>query len=110
MATLLVAASLTLSLLVVAPSTNRSRIREPQQMGNPFYFGMFTQLKQDVYVDHMLSSLIEDKRARRMMLVDVYQIGQVLTRKYRLLRFSYSFLALSALLSAALFIYKMLSS
>jgi hypothetical protein len=96
--------------LVVTPRTNRLRIREPQQMGNPFYFGMFTQLKQDVYVDHMLSSLIEDKRARRMMLVDVYQIGQVLTRKYRLLRFSYSFLALSALLSATLFIYKMLSS
>jgi hypothetical protein len=108
--TLLVAASRTLALLVVTPRTNRLRIREPQQMGNPFYFGMFTQLKQDVYVDHMLSSLLEDKRARRMMLVDVYQIGQVLTRKYRLLRFSYSFLALSALLSAALFIYKMLSS
>ena len=108
--TLLVAASLTLALLVVAPRTNRLRIREPQQMGNPFYFGMFTQISQDVYVDHMLSTLIQDKRARRMMLVDVYQIGQVLTRKYRLLRFSYSFLALSALLSAALFIYKMLGS
>ena len=108
--TLLVVASLTLALLVVAPRTNRLRIREPQQMANPFYFGMFTQIDQDVYVDHMLSSMLEDKRARRMMLVDVYQIGQVLTRKYRLLRFSYSFLALSALLSASLFIYKMLSS
>jgi hypothetical protein len=108
--TLLVVASLTLALLVVAPRTNRLRIREPGQMGNPFYFGMFTQIDQDVYVDHMLSTMQQDKRARRMMLVDVYQIGQVLTRKYRLLRFSYSFLALSALLSAALFIYKMLSS
>jgi len=107
--TVLIAVSLTLALLVVSPRTNRLRIREPQQMGNPFYFGMFTQLDQGTYVDYMLTQLKQDKHARRMMLVDVYQIGCVLKRKYRLLRFSYSFLALSALLSAALFVYKTLA-
>ena len=108
--TVLIAISLTLALLVVSPRTNRLRIREPQQMGNPFYFGMFTQLDQRTYVDYMLTNLKQDKEARRMMLVDVYQIGCVLKRKYRLLRFSYSFLALSALLSAALFVYKTLAN
>ncbi|MDC1286770.1 DUF5706 domain-containing protein [Gammaproteobacteria bacterium] len=107
--TVLIATSLTLALLVVSPRTNRLRIREPKQMGNPFYFGMFTQLDQDTYVDYMLSHLKQDKQARRMMLVDVYQIGRVLQRKYQLLRFSYSFLALSALLSATLFVYETLS-
>jgi len=107
--TVLIAVSLTLALLVVSPRTNRLRIREPQQMGNPFYFGMFTQLDQETYVDYMLTNLDQDKIARRMMLVDVYQIGSVLKRKYRLLRFSYSFLALSALLSASLFVYKTLA-
>jgi len=107
--TVLIAISLTLALLVVSPRTNRLRISEPQQMGNPFYFGMFTQLDQGTYVDYMLTNLKQDKEARRMMLVDVYQIGCVLKRKYRLLRFSYSFLALSALLSATLFVYKMLA-
>ena len=58
----------------------------------------------------MLENLRQDKEARRMMLVDVYQIGRVLKRKYQLLRFSYSFLALSALLSAMLFVYKTLNS
>ena len=100
--TVLIAFSLTLALLVVSPRTNRLRIREPQQMGNPFYFGMFTQLDQETYVDYMLTNLDPDQKARRMMLVDVYQIGCVLKRKYRLLRFSYSFLALSALLSVTL--------
>jgi hypothetical protein len=85
------------------------RIHQPQQMGNPFYFGMFTQLDQDTYVDFMLTHLMRDMQARRMMLVDVYQIGLVLKRKYRLLRFSYSFLAMSALLSAAMFVVKTLS-
>jgi hypothetical protein len=108
--TLLIATSLTLALLVVSPRTNRMRIRQPQEMGNPFYFGMFTQLDQDAYVDFMLTHLMRDMQARRMMLVDVYQIGLVLKRKYRLLRFSYSFLALSALLSAAMFVVKTLSA
>jgi hypothetical protein len=105
----LIAVSLTLALLVVSPRTHRLRIREPQQMDNPCYFGMFTQIDQDSYVDYMLTQLKQDKHARRMLLVDVYQIGRVLKRKYQLLRFSYAFLALSALLSAALFIYRTLS-
>ena len=107
--TVLIAISLSLALLVVSPRTNRLRIREPQQMTNPCYFGMFTQLDQDSYVDYMMTQLKQDKHARRMILVDVYQIGRVLKRKYQLLRFSYSFLALSALLSASLFVYRTLS-
>jgi hypothetical protein len=105
----LIAVSLTLALLVVSPRTNHLRIRNPQQMDNPCYFGMFTQIDQDSYVDYMLTQLKQDKHARRMLLVDVYQIGRVLKRKYQLLRFSYGFLALSALLSATLFIYRTLS-
>jgi hypothetical protein len=106
--TVLIAISLTLALLVVSPRTSRLRIREPQQMDNPSYFGLFTQIDQDSYVDYMMTQLKQDKHARRMILIDVYQIGWVLKRKYKLLRFSYSFLALGALLSAALFVYKTL--
>jgi hypothetical protein len=103
-----VATSLILALLVVSPRVGGARIRKAEQMENPFYFGMFTQLDQDSYVDYMLSNLNSDQEARRMLLVDVYQIGRVLKHKYRLLRFSYGFLALSAMLSAALFAYKTL--
>jgi len=108
--TVLIAISLTLALLVGSPRTNRLRIREPQQLDNPCYFGMFTQIDQDSYVDYMMTQLKQDKHARRMILVDVYQIGRVLKRKYQLLRFSYSFLALGALLSATLFVYKTLTN
>ena len=106
--TVAIAASLTLALLVVAPRVGGSRIREPGEMANPFYFGMFTQLDQDSYVDYMLTSMNDDLDARRMLLVDIYQIGRVLQRKYRLLRFSYGFLALAAILSALLLAYKSL--
>lgn len=107
--TLTVAISLTLALLVVSPRTGGPRIRKGEEMANPFYFGMFTQLDQESYVHYMLSNLNRDQEARRMMLVDIYQIGRVLKRKYRLLRFSYAFLAFSALLSAALFTYRILT-
>jgi hypothetical protein len=105
---LAVAVSLTLALLVVSPRIGGPRIQSAAQMANPFYFGMFAQLDQDSYVDYMLENLNRDQEARRMLLVDIYQIGRVLQRKYRLLRFSYSFLALSAILSALLFAYRTL--
>jgi hypothetical protein len=106
--TLTVAVSLTLALLVVSPRTGGARVSKAEQMANPFYFGMFTQIGQDDYVDYMLSHLNRNLEARRMILVDIYQIGRVLKRKYRLLRFSYTFLAVSALLSAAIFAYEKL--
>jgi hypothetical protein len=104
-----VAVSLVLALLVVSPRTGGLRINRAEQMANPFYFGMFAQLEQDSYVDYMLANLNRDQEARRMLLVDIYQIGRVLKRKYRLLRFSYGFLALSAILSAGLFAYRTLA-
>jgi hypothetical protein len=107
---LLVALSLTLALLVVSPRIGGPRINTAEQMANPFYFGMFAQLDQNSYVDYMMANLNRDQEARRMLLVDIYQIGRVLKRKYRLLRFSYSFLALSAILSATLFVYRTLAA
>jgi hypothetical protein len=71
---------------------------------------MFSQLDQQVFVDYMLNSLNHNEQARRMLLVDIYQIGQVLRRKYRLLRLSYGFLALSAISSTILLTYKTLGS
>jgi len=100
---LAVAVSMILALMVVFPRTGGERIQQPEQMINPFYFGMFAQLDQDTYVDYMLQNLHQDQQARRMLLVDIHQIGQVLKRKYRLLRMSYGFLALSVITSAGLF-------
>ena len=106
--TVVVAVSLTLALMVVFPRTGGKRIQKAEQMANPFYFGMFSQLDQQSYVDYMLENLNHNHKARRMLLVDIYQIGHVLKRKYRLLRFSYGFLALSAISSTALLTYKTL--
>jgi hypothetical protein len=94
--------------MVVFPRTSGERILRPEQMVNPFYFGMFAQLDQETYIDYMLQNMHQNQQARRMLLVDIYQIGRVLQRKYTLLRMSYGFLALSAFSSAALFVWQML--
>jgi hypothetical protein len=103
-----IALSLLLALIVVLPRVGKTRISKPQQMTNPFYFGMFSQLKQEEYVDYLSDRLQSNQTAREMLTVDIYHIGLVLNRKYRLLRFSYGFLALSVVVAVALYCYRIL--
>ena len=104
-----IVASLLLALAVVFPRTGHTRVREAGQMSNPFFFGLFSQLEQDVYVEYLLDRLDDDRTAHRLLLIDIYQIGGVLRRKYRLLRLSYSFLALGAFIAVVLFSHKALA-
>ncbi len=103
-----IATSLLLALVVVLPRTGKTRIHKPEQMTNPFYFGMFSQLKQNDYVSYLSEQLSDNATAQRMLATDIYQIGTVLKRKYRLLRFSYAFLALATVIAVMLFSFKIL--
>jgi len=103
-----IATSLLLALTVVLPRTGKARVRNPEQMSNPFFFGMFTQLSQSEYVDYLSRQLDDNQVARRLLAADIYQIGLVLKRKYRLLRFSYGFLGLSTLIAVLLYCYRIL--
>ena len=102
--------SLLLALIVVLPRIGKTRISKPEQMSNPFYFGLFSQLKQEDYANYLSGRLQSNQSAREMLTVDIYQIGLVLNRKYRLLRFSYGFLALSVVIAVALYCYRILVS
>jgi len=106
---LTIAISLLLALTVVLPRTGKLHIRDPKQMTNPFYFGMFTQLPQAEYVDYLTRLLDDNPTARRLLAADIYQIGMVLKRKYRLLRYSYGFLGLGAVIAVALYGYRILA-
>ena len=61
---------------------------------NPLFFGFFTQYSQQQYSDYMQGILLDNESARQLIINDIYQIGVILRRKYRLLRLAY----LSALL------------
>lgn len=107
---LAIASSLLLALLVVLPRMRRQRVRAAEQMSNPFYFGLFTQLEQQEYVDYLVVELENRGRARELIAADIYQIGQVLRRKYRLLRASYACLAFAAVLAVILYCFKIVTA
>ncbi len=106
--TLMIATSLLLALIVVLPRTGHARITRPEEMSNPIYFGMFSQLQQSDYVSYLEHKISGNAEARRVVMVDIFQIGLVLRRKYRLLRLSYGFLAISVVIAVLLYCYKIL--
>lgn len=58
--------------------------------GNLLFFGAFTQVTEDEFIDRVLDQLTSDEDLYRAMLRDVYQNGTVLERKkYRLLGYAY---------------------
>ena len=74
------------AVLAILPATH-SRKRETV---NLLFFGSFTQLAEQEYVDRMIAELLRDERGYRLMLHDIYQNGAVLERKkYRLLGYAY---------------------
>jgi hypothetical protein len=58
---------------------------------NILFFGSFTQLEEDDYLEGMLEMLRSTDLTYERMLRDTYARGRVLSVKYRLLRASYSF-------------------
>lgn len=106
---ILLTLSLVMALAVVVPRLGRSRISKASEMGNPLYFGMFTQIPRQDYVDYMVDNLQTNEQARSMLASDIYQIGQVLKRKYRSLRISYVFLGLSVFTGVLLYCYLVFS-
>ena len=86
---------LTLTVMVLIPKNiTGKRTADISDMKNPLFFGFFTQYTQQQYSDYMHELLIDNESARQLIIDDIYQIGIILRRKYRLLRLAY----LSALL------------
>lgn len=78
------------ALLVITPKTIvENRFQSVEDMPNPLFFGFFTRFGQDEYVAHLTAMLSTSTRAREMLMVDLYQIGRVLKRKFRLLKLAY---------------------
>jgi hypothetical protein len=73
---------------VVMPSVGRGPI--PGGGANMLFFGVFTQVNEDEFAEHVLDEITTDETMFRIMLRDIYQNGQVLQRKkYRFLGIAY---------------------
>lgn len=79
-------ASAVLAVLAVLPATKP----KPGAPLNLLFFGSFTQLDQEDYIDRVLDQLGAEESVYRTMARDIYQNGQVLQRKkYKFLAMAY---------------------
>lgn len=74
------------AVLAILPATH---YRRPGPI-NLLFFGSFTQLTEDEYLDQIVERLRDDEEIYRTMARDIFQNGVVLERKkYRLLGYAY---------------------
>ncbi|OYY91039.1 MAG: hypothetical protein B7Y45_04940 [Sphingomonas sp. 28-66-16] len=72
---------------------------------NLLFFGSFTQLSQDDFVDRMIETMADEETMLRAMAVDLYGNGQVLQRKkYRRLELAYKVFLTGLIVSALAFV------
>ena len=69
---------------------------------NILFFGTFTAMTEDEFADTVLEELKTDEGIYRLMLRDIYQNGQVLSRKkYRFLGYAYRTFLVGLVLTVA---------
>jgi hypothetical protein len=71
------------------------------------FFGVFTQVGEDEFAEHVLDAITTDEAMFRIMLRDIYQNGQVLQRKkYRFLGIAYRIFLAGLTLTLASFLFE----
>jgi hypothetical protein len=75
-----------------------------QNAANILFFGNFTKLPESDYVDAMTTLLRDSPRLYQMMIRDIYSLGGVLERKFRLLRTSYTVFMVGLVAGALAFV------
>ena len=75
------------AILAVIPVTRR---RKPTTKDNILFFGVFSQIPEEEFIEEVTSRLHSEHRIYRTMARDIHQAGTVLQRKkYRMLGYAY---------------------
>jgi hypothetical protein len=95
------------AVLAARPRLNSRGVTLDEVRGNAaniLFFGNFVSLPQDDYVQGMTELIKDGDRLYVNMLKDIYNLGVVLERKFRLLRISYTVFMFGLVIGAALFV------
>ena len=97
--------ALLLGVMVIRPRTRYLKHSMAiEEIPNPLFFGFFTRYSEQEYVDFMTRRVTDNPGSRELLLRDMYQIGQVLKRKFSLLKAAYNFAAAGILFAAVVFL------
>jgi hypothetical protein len=100
-------ASLIFAVLAARPRLNSRHVTLADvrsDAANILFFGNFTSLPQDDYVQGMSELIKDGDRLYTNMLRDIYNLGSVLDRKFRLLRVSYTLFMWALITGIATFV------
>lgn len=90
------------AILAVLPHTKRHK---PTTKDNILFFGVFTHIPEEEFIDELTSRLHSDHRIYRTIARDIHQAGTVLQRKkYRMLAFAYRTLLTGLIASATAYV------
>jgi len=81
------------ALLVISPRFRDKSTPRGATPANLLFFGSFVSLSQDEYIRQVNDHITTNADGRELLIKDIYQIGQVLQKKYTNLRLSYICLA-----------------
>lgn len=99
--------SLVFAILAALPRVNRHEISLAdvrEERANILFFGNFTRLSKREYLIGMTEMLNDKTRLYTSMMSDIYALGGVLDRKFRLLRISYIAFMVALIIGVTLFI------
>ena len=90
------------AVLAVLPMTKK---RKPATERNLLFFGVFSQMDEDAFVDELMTRLRSDDSIYRTMAHDIHQAGSVLQKKkYRLLGYAYRIFLLGLVASCTAYV------
>ena len=83
--------SVTFAILSARPSiTSKEKYELNKKDSSILFFGNFAQLKLNAFVDHIRNLKDQKDELYDSMTVDIYHLGGVLVKKYKLLKWSYN--------------------
>ncbi len=99
--------SMVFAMLAAKPRVSNLHVSEDDLLNgkaNLLYFNNFLQITEDQYADAMSNTIEDVENVYRMMSKHIYNLGVVLSRKYYLLRISYSVFLGGIILTGFLFV------
>jgi hypothetical protein len=95
-------AATVLSVLTVLPEIGG---KSKKSVPNSLFFGVFSRMDEEEFVDTVVGAMRSEERAYRMMARDLYQNGAVLRRhKYRYLAYAYRTFLIGIVATALAFV------
>ena len=94
------AVAMFIAFMVIMPRTvARQKFTDADEMPNPMFFGFYANIKEDDYLDFLCRDLCDNNSARKYLARNLYQLGLVLKKKYRMLSIAYAFAILGVFIS-----------